>query len=263
MQALDVDGDQIVTAAELEAANIKAVKTDANGNQEIVSITEELGEDFSIDLASYTEGGSHSAVQTGTDHDNDGTVDQKLLGTFSMNVNGQSVQGYNTLDDTEWLQENYGLSTATPEATAPEAKATEGAAPEATKGLDVNSYSAQLKTHATFFNAFSQKVEDLRAQLKEAWVGVGQTEESLRALNGEAVESADKEAKEIEETTPKTEAAEQEEATEEVAENGNPAASEEATEETALENPEITVLSTEEEEELEELERNNPFANVA
>ena len=261
MQALDTDGDKIVTAAELEAGNIKAVKTDAEGNQSVVSIAEELGEDFSIDLASYTEGGSHSAVQAGTDHDNDGTVDQELLGTFSMNVNGQSVQGYNTLDDTDWLAQNYGLSAAaseTPVATTPEGTDAEGTAPAVTEGLDVNSYSAKLKTHATFFNTFSQKVEDLRAQLKEAWTGVGQTEESLRALNGEAVEEADKEAKEVDETV-ETETMEKEEATEEVAENGNPAASEEATTTEGLENPEITILSTEEEEQLEkdmELEEN-------
>ena len=186
MQALDTDGDQIVTAAELEAGNIKAVKTDADGNQEVVSIAEELGEDFSIDLASYQEGGSHSAVQTGTDHDNDGTVDQELLGTFSMNVNGQSVQGYNTLDDTEWLEENYGLSAASTSAE----EATENA----------NAYSMELTTHVNFFQTYTQKVEDLKEQLKEAWVGIGQTEETLRALNGEAVEQADSEAKEVDET---------------------------------------------------------------
>ena len=177
MAALDTDGDQVVSAAELEAGNIKAVKTDADGNQQVVSLAEEFGEDFSINLASYQEGGSHAAIDTTTDTDNDGTVDQELLGTFSMNVNGQEIQGYNTLDDTDWLAENYGLSTET-------------AAKEEAAKLDETSYSMELKQHVNFFNTYTQKVEDLKEELKATWVTLGQTEATLEALNGKAAEEA-------------------------------------------------------------------------
>ena len=225
MQELDTDGDQVVSAAELEAGNIKMVKTDAEGNQSVVSIAEEFGEDFSINLASYQEGGSHSAIDSTTDADNDGTVDQELLGTFSMNVNGQEIQGYNTLDDTDWLAENYGLSTET-------------AAKEESAKLDESSYSMELKQHVNFFNTYTQKVEDLKEELKATWVTLGQTEATLEALNGKAAEDA---VEQVEET----------------AEVGNPAATDEATEKEETETPAVDVPTAEDLEEKElELEEN-------
>ena len=224
MEKLDTDGDQVVSAAELEAGNIKAVKTDADGNQQVVSLAEEFGEDFSINLASYQEGGSHAAIDTTTDTDNDGTVDQEVLGTFSMNVNGQEIQGYNTLDDTDWLAENYGLSTET---------ATEEAAK-----LDESSYSMELKQHVNFFNTYTQKVEDLKEELKATWVTLGQTEATLEALNGKAAEEA---VDQVEEN----------------AEVGNPAATDEAVEKEETETPAVDVPTAEELEEEElELEEN-------
>lgn len=227
MAALDTDGDQVVSAAELEAGNIKAVKTDANGNQSVVSLAEEFGEDFSINLASYQEGGSHAAIDTTTDTDNDGTVDQELLGTFSMNVNGQEIKGYNTLDDTDWLAENYGLSTET-------------AAEEVAK-LGETSYSMELKQHVNFFNTYTQKVEDLKEELKATWVTLGQTEATLEALNGKATEEA---VDQVEEN----------------AEVGNPAATDEAVEKEETETPAVDVPTAEELEEKElELEEENFF----
>ena len=220
MAALDTDGDQIVSAAELEAGNIKMVKTDAEGNQNVISIAEEFGEDFSINLASYQEGGSHSAINTTTDTDNDGTVDQELLGTFSMNANGQTIQGYNTLDDTDWLAQNYGLSTET---------ATEEAKTDST------SYSMELKAHVDFFNTYTQKVQDLKEQLKATWVTLGQTEASLNALNGKAAEEATEQV-------------------EENAEIGNPAASDEATETTKDDETTAAAPLTEDEKLEKELE---------
>ena len=227
MAALDTDGDQVVSAAELEAGNIKAVKTDADGNQQVVSLAEEFGEDFSINLASYQEGGSHAAIDTTTDTDNDGTVDQELLGTFSMNVNGQEIQGYNTLDDTDWLAENYGLSTET-------------AAKEEAAKLDETSYSMELKQHVNFFNTYTQKVEDLKEELKATWVTLGQTEATLEALNGKAAEEA---VDQVEEN----------------AEAGNPAATDEATEKEETEVPAVDVPTAEDLEELEIEEEENFF----
>ena len=101
--ALDTDGDNIVSSKELQAGNIKAVKTSADGTQEVVDLAEEFGEDFSINLSSYQQGGSHSAIDTASDKDGDGVADQELLGTFSLNVNGETINGYNTLDDVDYL----------------------------------------------------------------------------------------------------------------------------------------------------------------
>ena len=227
MAALDTDGDQIVSASELKDGNIKMVKTDAEGNQSVVSIAEEFGEEFSINLASYQEGGSHSAINSTTDADNDGTVDQELLGTFSMNINGQDIQGYNTLDDTDWLEQNYGLTSKTDAETDVEK-------------TDSTSYSMELKAHVDFFNTYTQKVQDLKEQLKATWVTLGQTEASLDALNGKATEEATEQV-------------------EENAENGNPAATDAATATTDAEETTTAVTPTEE----EELRKKNPFELMA
>ena len=110
MTALNADGDSKVSAQELQNGNIKAVKTNADGSQEIVDVMEEFGEDFSIDLDSYQFGGQHDAVNTLADSDNDGVTDQYLAGTFNVNLGDETLKGYNTLDDVNWLEDNYGIS---------------------------------------------------------------------------------------------------------------------------------------------------------
>ena len=181
MTALDTDGDNIVSAAELQAGNIKAVKTNADGSQEIVDLAEEFGEDFSIDLASYQEGGSHSAVDTTSDSDGDGTADQTMLGTFNVNANGQTISGYNTLDDVDWLAENYGISADSTE--------TE------TNGLDATQFSEDLQAHVNFFNMYTEKSEMLKEEIKEGFSNIGLTEEQMDGISEATKKEADEEAK--------------------------------------------------------------------
>ncbi len=181
MQALDTDGDNIVTAAELAAGNIKAVKTNEDGTQEIVNIADEFGEDFQIDLNSYQEGGSHSSVDPTADSDGDGTLDQELLGTFSVNTGSETVQGYNTLDDVDYLTENYGIQAGT----------------QATAGTEeaVNSdFSTELQENMNFFQTYTEKVAELREKLMEAWKSIGATEDQVTNYNEiarEAMEDVD------------------------------------------------------------------------
>ncbi len=201
MTALDTDGDNIVSAAELQAGNIKAVKTNADGSQEIVDLAEEFGEDFSVDLASYQEGGSHSAVDTTTDSDGDGTADQTMLGTFNVNANGQTINGYNTLDDVDWLAENYGISADTAE--------TE------TNGLDATQFSEDLKAHVNFFNMYTEKSEELKKQIKEGYSNIGLSEEQMNGISEATKKEADEEAKTFLASLDK-----KEEVNEEIAEDG-------------------------------------------
>lgn len=206
MAALDTDGDNIVTAKELQAGNIKAVKTSADGTQEIVDLAEEFGDDFSINLASYQEGGSHSAIDTTSDKDGDGIADQELLGTFSLNVNGETISGYNTLDDVDYLTENYGLSSVS-------------------KSVS-EEYSEDLLPHVNFLNTYTQKVKDLRESLKEAWNNLGLTDEMMNELNQQAVQEANQNAKSFHETLATEEEENKEESTTTQAEQGNTAATE-------------------------------------
>lgn len=180
MQALDTDGDQIVTAQELQQGNIKAVKTNADGSQEIVDMAQEFGDDFSIDLKSYQQGGSHSAIDSTIDSDGDGTVDQELLGTFNVNANGQSIQGYNTLDDVDFLNENYGLSSE--EAVSEDAESVE------------NGFSQELQQHIQFFNTYTQKVQELKDALMESWGNLNLTEETFSEYNQSATKEASQKA---------------------------------------------------------------------
>ncbi len=178
MSALDTNGDQTVDMAELKAANIKAVKTDAEGNQSVIDLSEEFGEDFSIDLSSYVQGGSHADVDTSSDSDNDGTKDQSLLGTFNVNTgDGEEVKGYNTLDDTDWLSENYGISADTTTAEA-------GSESASTAGeLNPLDYSQDLQPHVNFFNEYTAKSESLKESLIEAGEGFGITADKMNEIN--------------------------------------------------------------------------------
>ncbi len=176
MQALDTDGDNVVTAAELDAGGIKAVKTNADGSQDIVSMTEEFGEDFSIDLSSYAQGGTHAAVDPTADSDGDGTLDQELLGTFSVNTGSETVQGYNTLDDVDYLSENYGIEAGT----------------QATEAEETDfQYSQELQESMNFFQTYTEKVAELREKLMEAWKSLGATEDQVTDYNSIAKEAAE------------------------------------------------------------------------
>ncbi len=201
MAALDTDGDNIVSLAELQAGNIKAVKTNADGSQEVVDLADEFGEDFSVDLSSYEKGGSHSAVNTTSDSDGDGTADQTMLGTFNVNINGQTVNGYNTLDDVDWLSENYGISV--------------DSTTEQTDGLDSTLFSEDLQAHVNFFNMYTEKSEALKEQIKEGYANIGLSEEQMNGINKATKKEAEEEAKAFLSSLDK-----KEEVNEEIAEDG-------------------------------------------
>ncbi len=160
MQALDTDGDGVVTSDEMKEGNIKAVKTNADGSQEVVDVSE-ISDDLSINLNSYTEGGAHDAIDTVTDTDGDGTVDQELLGTFSVNVDGQDIQGYNTLDDVDFLADKYNLDAANP----------------------FGNLADDLQPHADFHGEQTTKAEELQGKIDEQYTNIGLTEEAIASIN--------------------------------------------------------------------------------
>jgi hypothetical protein len=168
MQALDTDGDNVVTSDELKAGNIKAVKTNSDGSQQVVDLSDEFGDDFSIDLSSYNQGGSHSSIDTTSDSDGDGIANQSLLGTFNLNINGQTVSGYNTLDDTDWLADNYGVSGAESVETADSSNSI--------------TYSDDLQSYANFFNIYTEKSAALRSEIEDGYESIGLTKEQMEGI---------------------------------------------------------------------------------
>ena len=183
MEALDVagNGDGIVTYDELKAGNIQLVKTEGN-TQSVVDIADVFGEDFSIDLNSYKsveEGADYEGIDTG-DHDNDGTANQELLGTFNLNIGGETIEGYNTLDDTEWLSETYGIDAATAE--------------------DEESsiaYSSELQTHISLAELYEQKSELIREQINQNYEAFGLNEDEIAEFDATLQAEADKNASEF------------------------------------------------------------------
>ena len=184
MEALDTDGDGIVNNEELKAGNIKMVKTEADGTQSVVDVAEEFGEDFSIDLNSYKsaeEGAQYAGIDAG-DHDGDGTANQELLGTFGVNLGDgeEAITGYNTLDDTEWLADEYGLSVA-----------------EAGEEGSQSAYSAELQIHADLATTYEEQVQALRERIDQGYELFELEEEEMADFDDTLKAEADKNANEF------------------------------------------------------------------
>ena len=185
MKAADSDGNGTVTAEELEENNIFLAGMDGTVIKDAKGYKEAFGENFSIDLNSYAEGGTHSAVDATADADNDGTLDQQLLGTFNVNVNGEAIQGYNTLDDVDWLESKYGLTTNDV------AGGSEVATGE--DGLLDTSKLGDLQAHGEFYNLAFQQNQLAKEKLAGVEEAIGFTGEDVDAYKEvEAIKGANK-----------------------------------------------------------------------
>ncbi len=173
MTALDTDGDNKVSAQELQSAGIKAVKTNADGSQSVVGLDKEFGKDFSIDLNSYTQGGSHSAIDTSTG-------DQKLMGTFDLNIDGQTVNGYNTLDDANFLEDTYGVTNDLEE---------NGDLDDISN--EFSEVSEELQPYVNFFELYTEKSEELKEEIAEGFKNIGVTEDEIADINEQAKRKAE------------------------------------------------------------------------
>lgn len=123
MKALDTDGKNGVTKDELEAANVKVLVTDKDGNQVMKSIDEAFdGKDVNIDTDNFKEAAEGEKAANG----------QTLLGNFDIKVGDDTHTGYSTLDSAEYLKDNYKFTDENPELAA----APKGADGEPINGLD-------------------------------------------------------------------------------------------------------------------------------
>lgn len=156
MKALDTDGDGLVTASELDNANVKVIKTNKDGTQEIVKASEVFtNETDGINLNSYK--GTNQDIGNGN----------TLLGTFNATLNGQKMEGYQTLDDLNWLDKNYEFTDEV-----------EGKGRFAQDVTDITK-AIDMKDK---INLFTVKNEELDTKLKEAWNAWGFTDEMASQL---------------------------------------------------------------------------------
>ncbi len=190
MKALDTTGengaaDGKVDINELKAANIGLVMTNADGKQEIMNadkIAEMFGDDFTVDLNSYDTEGTYEGI-TDADADGNGVIDQDLQGTFKLSGEKLGdVEGYNTLDDQEWLANKYGLTA--------DVKTTDGVS-ESAKAAGVNEVDGEAETkdlnyYTQFYATYAETAKNLREQLEQQWQIHGLNEEFIESVNKSA-----------------------------------------------------------------------------
>lgn len=156
MKALDTDGDGIVTGAELDSANVMVVKTNKDGTQEIVkasSIFNATGDGIKL----------NSFKNANVDIGNGNT----LLGTFSASVNGANMDGYQTLDTNDWLNDNYTFTDKI-----------EG------KGDYVQGDETVVESldYSDKINIFTLTNTELEQKLNKAWTNIGITQEQTDSI---------------------------------------------------------------------------------
>jgi len=156
-----------------------------NGSKDIMdadAIAAMFGEDFEIDLTSYNDTDpTHSAISE-VDSDGNNILDQNLIGTFKINSNQGQLDGYNTLDDQEWLAEEYGLEADV------ENKGTvlnSTGLTETTRMVDGEEVqmSEELAEHYEFLEGFDQTVKDLRTSLQTEWDALGLVKDKQELMN--------------------------------------------------------------------------------
>ncbi len=193
MQALDTSGDGKVDLTELKSANIGL---SMNGSKDLMNadkIGEMFGSDFTIDLGSYDKNGTHDLI-SGADSDRNGVTDQNLLGTFTVNAGGKALNGYNTLDDQEWLSKTYGLqANVGANGTVTGASgATDDTKAAAQNGEEA--VSEELQPHMEFITNYTVKANILRQSLQNQWMLLGANEDYIKVLDDSAGTVAENQA---------------------------------------------------------------------
>ncbi len=230
MTDLDTNQDGIVNAEELSAGGVMVYKTDANGNQQALTIEEAFGEDS--DLAISTTQHSEAVSNAGPNNFSSGTGSEnnELWGTFDVTLNGETLTGYQTNDDTDWLKENYDFS--------------DYSSSEASTELDPSEFSEDLQSHVNFFNTYTEISANLKTELEEAWGNLGLTEESFAELNATAKDEAAEKAQAFLDSL----STEDNEVSEAAAASANIAADDGSTDSTTTDTTSTTLAATEEEE---------------
>lgn len=166
MQNLDADGDGKVTKNELEAGNIKLVKTE-NGAQSVVDVSSVFDDDDFVDLSTYSDTNSVTSAQSQIANGTDSVT----LGTFSLTLGAENetVAGRSTLDSTEFLNETYGFGT---------------------EGTTANEYT-------NFLEEYSAIAAELRAELAQTSAGIGITSTQLDAISAQSKAEANAQAVQI------------------------------------------------------------------
>ncbi|MDD3237025.1 MAG: hypothetical protein PHV37_02885 [Candidatus Gastranaerophilales bacterium] len=154
MAALDANSDGKVSKDELAASDLKMVVTDSSGKQTVKNAADVFKDGDSINLNSY------DAVNKDMSNGN------TLLGTYSLTFNGDNVDnGYNTLDNVDWLRNNYNFSD---------------------RDNGINDFAKDKNTAAKatdfskVYSEFENNYTNLEKKLETAWSNLGITRSDVK-----------------------------------------------------------------------------------
>ena len=229
MQELDTNNDGKVNKTELEAGNIKMVKTEGS-TQTVVDIASVFDNDDFVDLTSYQDTIAVDAAKTQIDNG----AEQVTLGTFGLVVgsNNETIDGVSTLDSVDYLNKTYGFN-------------------DITKAAGNNQF-------AKFLTEYGGVIEELRGEIEKAAAEVGISKNQLQSFANISNSEANAESAEIFAEFKEQAAAEQlaeEQAAEEqaLAQEEMKQAEEKAQEQAEAEAKAIEEAEKEEKEKLEEM----------
>src|SRR5699024_9224287 len=109
-----------------------------------------------------------------------------LLGTFGLTFGGEKIEGYNTLDTLDWLDDNYEFSDK-------DMGIGRFAQSETIVQDDQSSYFAQM------ISQFNQEYENLELKLEGAWSTIGiSRDEVTSAISEQMRQEAQEQAEKLE-----------------------------------------------------------------
>lgn len=181
MTDLDTNLDGVVDAEELSAGGVMVYKTDANGNQQAMTIEEAFGEDSDLAISTTQHDEAKEGVGPNNFNVGEGSENNELWGTFDVTLNGETLNGYQTNDDLEWLKDNYNF--------------TDYAGADAEDAESAIQYSEDLQPHANFFDLYTEKSAELKEEIAGAYENIGVSQEQMESLNEIAKKEADENAK--------------------------------------------------------------------
>ena len=184
MTDLDTNLDGIVDANELTAGGVMVYKTDANGNQQALTIEEAFGEDSDLAISTTQHDEAKEGVGPNNFNTGVGSENNELWGTFDVTLNGETLDGYQTNDDLDWLKNNYNFTDY-----ANEANLTENTDPSSLE------YSEELQPHVNFFNEYTELSEQLKTEIQEGYENIGISQEQMASIDEIAQKEGDEDAK--------------------------------------------------------------------
>lgn len=164
MTALDADGSNDITRAEMEAAGLMVAVTTPDGTQKVMRAADLFSEEDVINLMTYKKDAEADQNVAGFDAA-DGK--NKLLGTFGLTFRGEEVTGYQTLDDVDWLKQNYKFS---------DAPVGRGAITRDADGNVVNK-------NANISPEYAEMIQELREMVQQAMEYFGFSKEAIEAFD--------------------------------------------------------------------------------